>query len=56
MNFANIRDGDEHFYKNSIRDAELLSLIEGDDVCGCDSEETLTLPAAWMISKATSSS
>lgn len=27
-NFANIRDGDEQFYKNSIKDAELLSLIE----------------------------
>ena len=28
-NFANIRDGDEYFYKNSIKDPELFELIEG---------------------------
>ena len=28
-NFANIRDGDVNFYKNSIHDKELLDLIEG---------------------------
>ncbi|KAL3790295.1 hypothetical protein HJC23_002921 [Cyclotella cryptica] len=28
-NFANIRDGDVNFYKNSITDPELLALIEG---------------------------
>jgi len=27
-NFANIRDGDVHYYKNSLRDAELLGAIE----------------------------
>ena len=27
-NFANIRDGDAHYYKNSIRDPGLLASIE----------------------------